>query len=316
MSPGRRLAGITVLLSIPAGWLLAADGMSARTERGVLSDSVLSVTDFGPLPPVLHESSGLAVSREHEGVFWSNNDSGDGPRLYAVDSTATLLRSFEVGGADARDWEALDLGVCPPGWETSSWCLYAGDIGDNTRGRSWVEVYVIPEPDPADPAASAAALGSVRFAYPEQPYDAEALAVAPNGDLVITTKGYDPRIVLFRIPAAEVGDALSAGGVLSMGPPQRLPFTADWVLGRTVTGGSLSQDGAVLALRTYTEVYFYTWPIDGSFVEAAPTCFLGALEPRGEAVAFLPDGRLLVSSESPGRAGHLLAIECAGVGGR
>lgn len=314
MSSAGRLLGIAIVLSVPAAWLLAIDGTDVRLGPEPLSDSVLRVSDFGPLPPVLRESSGLAVSREYAGVFWSNNDSGDDPTIYAIDSTATLLGSFEVAGAAARDWEALDLGPCPADSGTSPWCLYAGDIGDNGRRRPWVEVHVIPEPDPANSDEGARALGSVRITYPEHPYDAEALAVAPNGDLVITTKGWDPQIVLFRIPAAEVSDALSSGRMLSAAP-QQLPFKADWVLGRTVTGGTLSQDGAILALRTYTEVYFYTWPIDGALTEAAPTCFLGALEPQGEAVAFLPDWRLLVSSESPGRAGHLLAIECAGVGG-
>jgi hypothetical protein len=49
----------------------------------------------------------------------------------------------------------------------------------------------------------------------------------------------------------------------------------------------------------------------------AETCFLGLIEPNGEAIAFAgEEGQLLLTSESPGRLrGHLLEIECSGVGG-
>jgi hypothetical protein len=85
-------------------------------------------------------------------------------------------------------------------------------------------------------------------------------------------------------------------------------------MGRWITGGALDAAGTLLALRTYTEVYFYAWPMGAQPVEAAPTCFLGLLEPNGEAIAFSDAGRLFLTSESPGRlVGHLLEIACDGV---
>jgi len=308
MKLDRRLVGLLLALSLLFAWRLMASDMAARA-----TGSALDVIDFGPLPGVLRESSGIAVSRQHPGVFWSNNDSGDGPRVYALDSVATLLGTFEVAGARARDWEALDLGPCPREADTSSErCLYAADIGDNARRRSGIEIYVIPEPDPADPRGTARALGAIRLTYPDVVFDAEALAVTPEGGLVISTKGHEREIYLFEVSASDAARTLSSGEHLPLAPGRRLPFDSNWVVGRTVTGGAISPDGSVLALRTYNEVYFYSWPIDGAFREAAPTCFLGRLEPQGEAVSFLPGGRLLISSESPGRAGHLLSVECAG----
>ena len=51
----------------------------------------------------VRESSGIAASRRHPGVFWTHNDKGDAARLYAIDGTGKLLAEFAV---DARndDW--------------------------------------------------------------------------------------------------------------------------------------------------------------------------------------------------------------------
>src|SRR5262245_57245123 len=66
----------------------------------------------GKLPAVLAESSGLVVSRAQPGVYWSHNDSGDGPNLYAIDATGQLLATFNVADAEARDWEDMSSGPC------------------------------------------------------------------------------------------------------------------------------------------------------------------------------------------------------------
>jgi hypothetical protein len=63
-----------------------------------------------------------------------------------------------------------------------------------------------------------------------------------------------------------------------------------------VTGGAVSADGSLIALRTYTDAYL--WPLAGSDVPAA----LGAEpvrvplpdSPQGEAVTFATDNRSLV----------------------
>lgn len=39
----------------------------------------------------ISESSGLVASRTHDGVFWTHNDSGDAPRIFAIDRSGALL---------------------------------------------------------------------------------------------------------------------------------------------------------------------------------------------------------------------------------
>jgi len=149
-----------ILLVIVAG--AAALSLHTAGRPGPIVDPTqdtraVVVSDLGPLPPEVRESSGLVVSRAYPGVFWTHNDSGDEPRLYAMDSTAALIATIDVRGAGARDWEAMDVGVCPRGsaevggplTADPEWCLYVADTGDNARRRESVTVYVIPEPSPS-----------------------------------------------------------------------------------------------------------------------------------------------------------------------
>ncbi|MGW7328033.1 kinase, partial [Streptomyces sp. NPDC054840] len=50
------------------------------------------------------ESSGLAASRAHPGVYWTHNDSDDGPYVYAVDAATgrTVATVRAVGAAHGR----------------------------------------------------------------------------------------------------------------------------------------------------------------------------------------------------------------------
>jgi hypothetical protein len=235
-----------------------------------------------------------------------------------MDSTAALIATVPVEEAEARDWEALDIGGCPAAVDAPPWCLYIADTGDNGRRRESVTVYVVAEPDPFAAVPAARALGAVRFAYDRGPLDSEALAVTPEGDLLIATKGRSGASWLYRVEAADVARASRSGETLTLTAPTRIPIQPDFALGRWLTGASLDADGTLLALRTYTEVYFYAWPVrlpGEQLVEAAPVCFLGPLEPIGEAIAFSADDRIYLTSESPGvRTGHLLEIVCTGVG--
>ena len=55
----------------------------------------------------INESSGLAASPAHRGVFWTHNDSGSKPLLYAFNKKGQDLATVTVTGASARDWEDM-----------------------------------------------------------------------------------------------------------------------------------------------------------------------------------------------------------------
>jgi hypothetical protein len=276
-------------------WLLTVmtvlAGVRSAGAQGALPVSAVRTGTLGATP--LTESSGVAVSRRHAGVLWTHNDSNDGPNLYAITQRGELLATFRVIGARAVDWEDLSLGICPSRWRGRT-CLYVADTGDNLERRPRVLLYVVPEPDPApgdsttrdtEPALA------LRIRLEDGAHDIEALAVDTAGNAHLITKGWSGPILRYVVPA----DAWGRDSVV-LQPADTLPIKPRLLLGRLVTGAALSPSGTRAAVRTLTEVYFLKpgpgpWTLDGD------PCRLTGLEPQGEAVAFLNEDRLVLTSE-------------------
>src|SRR5678815_72504 len=140
------------------------------------------------------ESSGLVASRTTPGAYWTNNDSGDGPFIYAFNTRGDSFGTFRVSGAQARDWEDIAAG---PGPQPNRSYLYIGDIGDNDAVRPEVIVYRVAEPllststrqfTKSRPGSTEPA-EAIRLKYPDGKHDAETLLVHPRtGNLYIVTK--------------------------------------------------------------------------------------------------------------------------------
>lgn len=248
--------------------------------------------------PRVTESSGVVVSRTHRGVLWTHNDSGDGPYIYASDSTGADHGALVVPGADAVDWEDIALGPCPT---QAAGCLYLADTGDNAERRAFVTVYAVPEPEPplsaADTQRTTAAPAVLRLRYPDGPKDVEAIYVSyRDSALYLVSKGRSGAIRLYRVPRGARnwgGDSVVVATLV-----QELPITPDRDRGRWVTAAAMRPDGLMVAIRTYTEIYFFTATASGRLVAAnRPVCAVGAAEVQGEALDFLDDSVLVMTSE-------------------
>jgi hypothetical protein len=250
----------------------------------------------------ISESSGVAVSRRHPGLLWTHNDSGSDPVLFAVDLAGNELGRFTVTGARSEDWEDIALGPCPEG---DSSCLFIGDTGDNDQRRNHVSIYVLPEPDSVG-GTRAVAARRIRVRYPEGPQDVEALAVTPSGDLLLITRGRHGPIRTYRIPHDELSDrSIQAARWVDLGIEPQL------MVGRLVTGAAVSTDGSTLAVRTYTELYFFDLTGQPGTPRRIGSCWLGLKEPQGEAVDFLDDSTLVFTSEAArGRRGGISRVRC------
>lgn len=236
------------------------------------------------------ESSGLVASRREPDVFWTHNDSGDGPYVYAFDRRGRLLAVATVAGAEARDWEDMAIG---PGPEPGKPYLYLGDIGDNLRRRETVTVYRVLEPsiDPqqTDVALTLSSTEALVLRYPDHPHDAETLLVHPcSGALYIVVKEDAPTDVYRAWPPFRSGEAqtLEKVGALSV---------------VAATGGDIAPDGRRVALRNYLEAFEYLWPqgqpFDAIWTVEARTIVLPPMR-QGEALAYRSDGwALLTTSE-------------------
>jgi hypothetical protein len=270
----------------------------------------------GTLPAVLDESSGLVVSRSQPGVFWTHNDSGDGPYLYAIDATGKLLATFTVAGAEAIDWEDMSSGPCIADLASSGdapVCLYLADIGDNNRRRQWLTVYVLVEPS-LEAGTRTIPSRAFRYRYPAGPENAEALAVLPDGDVTIVSKGNGGSIGFFRLRREAIARAAVSGEILLAESAGDSGIRPDGEIGRLVTGADVSPDATTLAVRTYYEVFFFNAVKDDDAVawrNSGKRCFLGDAESQGEAVAYLDRDTLLLTSErGRGSAGLIHRLRC------
>jgi hypothetical protein len=218
------------------------------------------------------------ASRLHKGVYWTHNDSGDGPYVYAVDSATgkTVATVTMQGVGTVRDAEAISIGPDDR--------IYVGDIGDNLGG-TWPKVWIYSFPEPRQLKDITVNATQYTVQYDGGPRDAEALMVQPKtGRVYIASKHRDGG-GLFAGPAK-----LSTSGVNVF---RRIADVPLWM-----TDGSFSPDGTRLVLRGYFSALEYRWP------GGAPHRIgeLGVpLQRQGESVAFTPDGRaLMYGSEGAG----------------
>jgi len=260
--------------------------------------------------PAINESSGLAASRSNPNIYWTHNDSGDGPLVYAFDATGESRGVFRVAGAQARDWEDMAVG---PGPTQASSYLYLGDIGDNNKARSEIVVYRVPEPKltAADKNSSksnpriTAAGDAIRLRYPDGKFDAETLLVHPtSGNLYIVTK-----VILRNATIYEARAPLVPGKVITM---KRIGDIKVPSLIGALTGGSISPDGRRVALCDYLQGYEVVLPrssknFNDIWRQTVTPFKLGQRE-QGEAITYRADGKaLLVTSE--GKLPPLIQVE-------
>jgi hypothetical protein len=255
----------TYLPAFAAGAALALSWASAAPAT---ADSGPS-TAFRISDPRITESSGLAASRLHPGVYWTHNDSGDGPYVYGIDAaTGKTVATLTMRGIRPRDVEAISLG--PDG------DLYVGDIGDNLDG-AWSQVWIYRFPEPRHLGNQTVDVTRYTVRYADGPRNAEALMVQPTTGRVYIASKNQKGGHLYQGPAK-----LSAGGVNVFHSIGDVPW---------VTDGAFSPDGSRLVLRGYL------WATDYRWVDDRPHRIDDLrlpLQPQGESVTFTTDGRAVM----------------------
>ena len=272
-----RPRGLFAVLVVAAGLALPAACRPAPPVARRLCDGAAPVRTGTLQPPDLKELSGLAASRVLGGVLWAHNDSGDLPRLFAIDRAGARRATLAVNVAAAADWEDLAI---------DGTNLYVGDIGDNARARPTITVHRVREP-----ALDATAVNATTFTlrYPDGAHDAEALMVDPIGrKLVVVTKEFGGNSGVYTTSLDTPGQ-LQLAVRLQLGP------------GQLVTAGDINVRGDAIALRTYGRVFVWNRAGTESIAAAMrrPPCRAPAPpDAQGEALALLPTGdRYMTASE-------------------
>ncbi len=269
----RRLAAgaAALVLSVP---VLVATPAVADDETG---KKLFTIDDER-----ITESSGLARSYNHKGVWWTINDSGDSARLFAVNAEGKVEAELTYG-AEVRDVEAIGTGTDGK--------IYIADIGDNVRDQEKVRINVVNEPERLEDQR--VKYRQYDFAYPDGPHNAEALLVEPKTNrLFIVTKEV-PKGGIYSLPKGQEPSRDKVNKLTRLGDAPAI-----------VTDGTFTPDGKWMLLRDPVTIVAWSWP--GAKVRRSGAL---PLQPTGESLAMGPDDTsVLVGSEGKASAVYQVPI--------
>lgn len=238
--------------------------------------------------PLLVESSGLIQSRRVPGRYWTHNDSGHDPVLYAIDAKGTTLSDpVQIEGARNVDWESLAI--------DDQGRIWIGDVGNNRNRRRDLTVYVVEEPGEKIPE-TLPVLRTLRIRYPDQKafppeklnFDCEAMFVWNQKLYFLTKHRADKDTKLYRL------DDRGGNG------EQELTWIGLRADVGAVTGADLARDGRRLAVLTYSGVWIFERPEGNDHFLAGPAKhfpFPHWAYQQVEGIAWKEDQRLLITNE-------------------
>ncbi|GLZ05923.1 hypothetical protein Acsp03_33890 [Actinomadura sp. NBRC 104412] len=281
--PGPRVT--PALLALPAvSALLAGSVLIAAPQpasaahasgRGSRDDAKVA---FTVADPRINESSGLAVSRRHPGIVYTQNDSGGVAQIFALGPDGRTRAVLSLAGARARDWEAMAMGRDERGRPA----IFVADIGDNLGG-AWPYVTVYRVTEPASLRTRTVRATAFRFTYEDGPRNAEAMMIDPRTNrLYIASKLFTG--ALYRAPAK-----LSTERANTLRKVGDAPTLA--------TDAAFAPDGRTFVIRNYFGARIYRMGADGRPGRSLTSVGIPAQE-QGESIAYTADGRwLLAGSE-------------------
>ena len=238
-------------------------------------------------PEPISECSGMIQSRHKPGHLWVHNDSGDQPRIFLIDTTGQLARSYlaindgvAINGATNIDWEDISyLGKN----------LVIGDFGNNKNVRKDLALYLFPEPENAVESLSAC---KYYFRYPDQDfgpnekknYDCEAMFSVDSQLYLITKHRSDPHCTLYRF------GQLSCDSIHVPIPYQRANLL------NMVTAADYDQASGSLAVLTYSAIWLFQNHSNDLFFDGDAK-WLPISARQCEALCFIDANTLLIGNE-------------------
>lgn len=227
--------------------------------------------------PPLNEMSGLVKSRRYKNTWWVHNDSGDTPRLFALNENGKVIFPpfmksavwADKKEAGKRMWTGLKIEQASNiDWEDITAdrdYLYISDMGNNGNARRDLGVYQLAEPNPRAVDKSRT-LCFIPIRYPDQKhfpakkwdFDCESIFLS-DGKLYFLTKHRRPGEIkgmtlgtkLYRLDTRKAG-VVNTLTLVGKHPKLFAPTAAD-----------LSDDGRTLAILTMTSIWLFEKPKGG-----------------------------------------------------
>ena len=231
------------------------------------------------------ESSGLACGRANKDVFWTHNDSGGRPRLFAFDLHGKELAVVSLTGAQSRDWE--DMASFSHGGKHF---LLVGDVGDNDAKREICTLYIVPEPklsaSKRSKTTSVTPIQTIHFRYEDGPHNCESVSMDPQTSVIyLVSKVNGNSCKVYSLPRPKRGSKKT--GVAKAIAALDIP---------TTTAMDISPDGLRAIVLTYGHAFEFsrgpkeTW--DQGF-SRPPRCIRMPQRVQGESISYGPDGKTI-----------------------
>ena len=238
----------------------------------------------------INESSGLACGRRNEGVFWTHNDSGDKPRLFATNLKGEDLATFDIAGAVARDWE--DIASVRMGKRD---LLMIADTGNNLNLAMPGRVYIVAEPkldtNKRKVRSKLKCTQCIQFRFEDGWFDSEAMGVDPvRKRIYFVTK---PRKKGQRPTVYELSAPEPPSKSKKVLVAKRLTVLKGV---NTATAMDISPDGLRAVVLTYGNAYEYvrdkseTW---AAGFARPPRVLVMPSRSQGESICYGADGKTL-----------------------
>jgi hypothetical protein len=284
--------------------------IQAKAEPDSAPLRLIGITAHQPIS----EMSGMVKSRRFPDVYWVHNDSGDTPRLFAINrSGEVIITNYlkprfhgAITEEGKKPWPGIPIHLAVnEDWEDIAIDedrIYIADLGNNGNARRDLGVYILYEPNP-HAVYESRIINYIPVRYPLQEqypalkwhYDSEGMFVV-DGKMYFLTKHRQPNkpfewapgVTLFRLDTFNTNEA------------NILTEVDHHEQVSVVTGADVSPDGSKLAIVSYSALWIFEKPTNGDHWLSGNSKVLPLdyrVTQQIEAVCWDDDDTLLVSNE-------------------
>ncbi len=240
----------------------------------------------------INESSGLACGRANRDVFWTHNDSGNRPQLFAFGLKGEDRAVVTVSKARNYDWEDM----ASFSYEGRHFLL-VGDVGDNRAKRKEYILYIIPEPKlntgKRRTTLSVATFQTIRFRYEDGPHNCESVAIDPQTHTIyLVSKSHGNSCKVYSLPwrKGKSSIPLLARAIATLNIP-------------ATTAMDISSDGLRAVVLTYGDAFEFVRTPEETWKQGfsrSPRRIRMPGRVQGETICYGPDDKTLYLTSERG----------------